>query len=168
MSINSKVAQLLNNQIELEASSSFLYLAMSAWLGDSGHHGGSKYMYKQSGEEMEHMHKLFHYVNEAGGQAIVPAIAQPPRSYESFSKVFEEVYAHEQKVSEAIHNIVDTCLQEKDYTTFNFIQWYVSEQLEEENQFRTILDKLKMAGTDPRGIYMIDKELGKIVDRANQ
>lgn len=164
--LSKKIEKLLNEQVEKEMYSSHLYLAMSAWCDSKGLHGSTKFLYKQSVEETEHAHKLMHYIQEAGGTVVVPAVKQPPARYDSFLKVFETVYLHEQGISEAINKLVEACLTAKDYTSFNLLQWYVAEQLEEENQFRTILDKIRMAGSDSRGIYMMDKELGKIVERA--
>jgi ferritin len=157
--MNTRVEQALNDQIEKEASSSQFYLAMASWAENNGMNGTAKFMYTHSDEERFHMLKLVKFVNERGGKAIIPAIAIPPKDFKDLENVFELLLAHEIMVTESINNLVDICLQEKDYSTHNFIQWYVSEQLEEEALARTILDKLKLIGGDKGGMYMFDRDL---------
>ena len=103
--------------------------------------------------------KLIKFVNERGGVADIPSIDKPPISFESMEKIFTSLLEHEIIVTESINNVVDLCLQEKDYTTHNFIQWYVSEQLEEEALARSILDKLKLIGKDKGGLYLFDRDM---------
>jgi len=116
-------------------------------------------LYTHSDEERMHMLKLVKFVNERGGVAIIPALEAPPVEFNSITYVFEELLNHEVMVTESINNVVDVCLKEKDYTTHNFMQWYVSEQIEEEALARTINDKLKMIGTDKGGLYLFDRDL---------
>ena len=141
--MNTRVEQALNDQIEKEASSSQFYLAMASWAENNGMNGTAKFMYQHSDEERFHMLKLGKFVNERVGKPIIPAIAIPPKEFNDLTNVFELLLNHEIMVTESINNLVDICLQEKDYTTHNFIQWYVSEQLEEEALARTVLDKIK-------------------------
>lgn len=157
--ISKIIEQGLNTQIELEAFSSQYYLAMASWAEMVGYNGTSKFLYTHSDEERMHMLKLFHYINDRGGHAIVPALEQPPQTFSSIVEVFEMVLNHEIKVSTEINNLVDICLHEKDYTTHNFLQWYVSEQIEEEALARNILDKLKLIGNDKGGLYLFDRDL---------
>jgi ferritin len=157
--MNTRVEAALNDQILKEASSSQYYLAMASWAENNGLNGTSKFMYTHSDEERFHMLKLVKFVNERGGKAIIPAISQPPIEFDNLKNVFESLLKHEISVTESINNLVDICLQEKDYTTHNFVQWYVSEQLEEEALARTILDKLKLIGNDNGGMYMFDRDL---------
>ncbi len=157
--MNTRVEAALNDQILKEASSSQYYLAMASWAENNGLNGTSKFMYTHSDEERFHMLKLVKFVNERGGKAIIPAISQPPIEFDNLKSVFELLLKHEISVTESINNLVDICLQEKDYTTHNFVQWYVSEQLEEEALARTILDKLKLIGNDNGGMYMFDRDL---------
>ena len=105
------------------------------------------------------MLKLIKFVNERGGKAIIPAIEQPPVEFKNLKNIFELLLKHEINVTESINNLVDICLQEKDYTTHNFVQWYVSEQLEEEALARSILDKIKLIGNDNGGLYLFDRDL---------
>jgi len=157
--MNPRVETALNDQISKEASSSQYYLAMASWAENNGLNGTSKFMYTHSDEERFHMLKLVKFVNERGGKALIPSIAQPPTEFDNLKSVFELLLKHEISVTDSINNLVDICLQEKDYTTHNFVQWYVSEQLEEEALARTILDKLKLIGDDNGGMYMFDRDL---------
>ena len=157
--MNNRVEEALNDQIVKEASSSQFYLSMASWAETKGFNGTAKFLYKHSDEERFHMLKLVRFINERGGKATIPAIEKPPVSFESLEKIFESLLAHEMDVTASINNLVDVCLQEKDYTTHNFVQWYVSEQLEEEALARTILDKLRMIGSDKGGMYLFDRDL---------
>lgn len=157
--MNTRVELALNDQIEKESSSSQFYLSMASWAENNGLTGTAKFMYMHSDEERFHMLKLVKFVNERGGKAIIPAINQPQKSFKDLVNVFELLLEHEIMVTESINNVVDICLQEKDYTTHNFIQWYVAEQLEEEALARTVLDKLKLTGGDKGGMYMFDRDL---------
>lgn len=164
--LNKKIEKALNDQVAREAQSSFHYLAMASWLEHNGFMGTSRFLYNQVQEEYMHMMKLFHYVNEAGGSALAPAVKQAGHNYKSYASLFAEILETEQKVSSAIHDLVDLCLKEKDYTTFNFLQWYVSEQLEEENLFKEINDKIKMLGDSRDSLYLLDRDLETMPNRA--
>ena len=157
--MNKRVELALNDQIEKEASSSQYYLAMASWAENNGLNGTAKFMYLHSDEERFHMLKLIKFVNERGGTAIVPAVGQPSINFENLETVFTLLLKHEIKVTESINNLVDVCLQEKDFSTHNFVQWYVSEQLEEEALARTFLDKLRLIDGDKGGMYMFDRDL---------
>jgi ferritin len=157
--MNPHVESALNDQVQKEASSSQFYLAMASWAESNGLNGTAKFMYQHSDEERFHMLKLIHFINERGGKASIPSIDQPPKEFRDLENVFELLLAHEISVTESINNLVDICLQQKDYTTHNFVQWYVSEQLEEEALARTVLDKLRLIGGDKGGMYMFDRDL---------
>ncbi|MEY3099860.1 MAG: hypothetical protein RIS63_759 [Bacteroidota bacterium] len=165
--MNPRVEAALNEQIKKEASSSQYYLAMASWAENNGLNGTSKFMYLHTDEERFHMLKLIKFVNERGGTAIVPSVDQPPLSFENLRSVFELLLAHELTVTASINNLVDICLQEKDYTTHNFVQWYVAEQLEEEALARSILDKLKLIGNESGGLYLFDRDLEQITAQNN-
>ena len=162
MMISKKMEQALNKQIELEGYASFLYLSMASWCDKEGMDGCAAFMHRQSEEEKEHMLRIFHYISEVDGHALTPAIKQPPYEFESVKSLFEEVYAHEQRVTKAIHELVALSLEEKDHTTHHFLQWYIDEQKEEEALMRTILDKIKLIGNGPQSLYYIDMEVEKI------
>ncbi len=159
--MNTRVEKAINDQIKKEASSSQFYLAMASWSENYGLNGTAKFLYAQSDEERFHMLKLVKFVNERGGRAIIPSIEQPPIEFDNLTKIFELLLEHEIMVTESINELVDICLQEKDYSTHNFVQWYVSEQLEEEASARSILDKLKLIDGDKGGMYMFDRDLEK-------
>ena len=157
--MNTRVEEALNDQIKKEASSSQFYLAMASWAEGNGLNGTAKFLYKHSDEERFHMLKLVKFVNERGGTSVIPGLETPPKEFQTLENVFHLLLDHELGVTESINNLVDVCLQEKDYTTHNFIQWYVSEQLEEEALARTILDKIKLIGSDKGGLYLLDRDL---------
>jgi len=157
----------LNEQINKEASSSQYYLSMASWAESNGLSGTAYFMYAHSDEERFHMLKLVKFVNERGGRAIVPAIAQPPSEFESVQRMFELLLQHELTVTRSINEVVDICLKEKDYTTHNFMQWYVSEQMEEEALARSILDKLKLIGNEKGGMYLFDREMLDIANASS-
>ena len=157
--MNKTVEKVLNEQIIKESSSSQLYLSMASWSENQGYNGTAQFLYTHSDEERVHMLKLVKFINERGGVAQIPAIEKPPINLDSMLKIFESLLEHEIKVTESINNVVDVCLKEKDYTTHNFIQWYVSEQLEEEALARNILDKLRMIGNDKGGLYLFDRDM---------
>ena len=151
--LKEKIETALNNQIQIEAFSSQIYLAMASWAETEGLGGAAQFLYKHSDEERMHMLKLIQYVNERGGKAIIPQLSQPKKGYESLNNLFQMLLDHEILVSGEINNLVEICLNEKDYTTHNFLQWYVAEQIEEEALARTIMDKLNMIGKDKGGLY---------------
>jgi len=154
-----KVEQALNLQIEIEAESSQFYLSMASWAESNGLHGTADFLYTHSDEERMHMLKLIKYVNERGGHAYVPALKQPAKQFKDMISLFDQLLKQEIWVSGEINKVVDICLKEKDYATHNFMQWYVSEQIEEEALARTIMDKLKMIGTDKGGLYLFDRDI---------
>lgn len=157
--LSKKVETALNQQLELEAYSSQLYLSMASWAEKNGYNGSAEFLYIHSNEEREHMLKLFHYINDRDGHALVPALQQPPVEFESITAVFEEVLNHEKLISKSINDLVEICVIKKDYTTQYFLQWYVNEQIEEENLAKTNLDKLKLLGKSRSNMYMFDKEM---------
>lgn len=158
--VSAHIENALNGQIEVEARSSQFYLAMASWADTKGFNGVSQFLYRHSDEERQHMLKLIHYVNERGGKAVIPSLEKPPSDFDSIQTIFKDLFEHEQKVTRQINEVVDACLNEKDYTTHNFMQWYVSEQIEEEALARNILDKLALIGNDKGGLYLFDRELG--------
>ncbi|PID88167.1 MAG: ferritin [Bacteroidia bacterium] len=162
--LNKKVEKALNEQIEKEHYASQLYLAMASWTEVKGYNGTATFLYKHSQEEREHMLKLFHYVNDRGGHAIVPKVDQPPQEYKSIQDLFEAIYEHELMVSASINELMSTSSGVKDYATQNFLQWYVEEQMEEETLFRTILDKLQLLGNKEANMYMFDNEMSRLAD----
>lgn len=152
----------LNKQIRIEAESSQVYLAMAVWAEVKGLEGIASFMYDQSDEEREHMLKLVKFVNERGGHAHISDLSSPNVTFNSFKEMFEKLLEHEVFVSSSINDLVHITLQERDYATHNFLQWYVSEQIEEEATARTILDKINMIGNDKGGLYLFDRDIQQL------
>lgn len=157
--LSKKIEKALNRQVEIEAASSQFYLSMASWAEVQGFNGTAKFLYAHSDEERMHMLKLIKFINERGGHAIVPSLNEPPASFNGLTDIFESLLGHEIKVTEEINSLVHITLEEKDYTTHNFLQWYVSEQIEEEALARNIMDKLNMIGNDKGGLYLFDRDL---------
>ena len=152
-----KIESVLNEQIGKEGYAAHLYLAMASWAETNGYEGISNWFYAQHLEEVEHMLKFIKYINERGGKAIVPQIDQPPTDFSGIKQVFEASLEHEQMVTRSINEIVGACLDERDFTTHHWIQWFVDEQLEEESSVRSILDKLELIGDG--SLYMFDRDI---------
>jgi ferritin len=150
----------LNKQVTVEAASSQVYLAMASWAETLGFEGVATFMYAHSDEEREHMLKLVKFINERGGHAKVSHLNAPPAEFGSFKEMFQNLFEHEVKVSKSINDLVDITLQQKDYATHNFLQWYVSEQIEEE---ANILDKINLIGDDKGGLYLFDNDVKRLI-----
>lgn len=150
----------LNEQVKIEAQSSQVYLAMASWAEiQAGIDNITQFFYRHSDEERMHMLKLIHFINERGGFAEIPALEQPNLTFPSIKHAFKQLLEHEVFVSESINKLVDIALAEKDYATHNFLQWYVSEQIEEEALARTLNDKLELIGDEKSGLYLFDKDI---------
>ncbi len=158
-----KMQDALNNQVLVEAQSSQIYLAMASWAEiQPGIDNVTAFFYRHSDEERMHMLKLIHFINERGGFAVVPALEQPALTYPSIHHAFKELLNHEIYVSECINNLVGISLDERDYATHNFLQWYVAEQIEEEALARVCNDKLELIGDDRGGLYLFDQDILKV------
>lgn len=160
--MNKVIEKSLNEQVEKEAASSQLYLAMAIWAEVKGLSGIASFLYSHSDEERGHMLKLVKFINERGGMAIIPDLEAPKSDFESIEDVFSTLLNHEILVTESINQLVYTCLQEKDFTTHNFMQWFVAEQLEEEALAREVMDKIHMIGSDKGGLYLFDRDINNI------
>ena len=160
--LSAKMIDKLNEQVTLELYSANLYLQMSSWCAYKGLENCAAFLLDQSKEEMDHMYRLFDYINDTGGQARLGAVEQPDHRFESLHDLFESTLDHERKVTRAINELAELSFTEKDFSSFNFLQWYVAEQHEEEKLFKTILDKVDLIGMEGRGLYHIDIEVGKI------
>ncbi len=161
--LSKKIEEALNKQVTIEAESSQVYLAMASYAENLGFEGVSQFMYAHSDEEREHMLKLIKFINERGGHAKVSQLSAPPTEFGSFKDMFQNLFNHEVMVSKSINDLVDVSLQEKDYATHNFLQWYVSEQIEEEALARNILDKIKLIGDDKGGFYLFDNDIKQLI-----
>ncbi len=161
--LSEKVVKKLNEQVTLEFYSSNLYLQMSSWCAYQSLENCADFLRVHSQEEMQHMFRLFDYINDTGAQARLEAIAKPPHEYNDLRHLFKSTYDHECHVTTKINDLADAAFSEKDFSTFNFLQWYVAEQHEEEKLFKSIVDKIDIIGLDGRGLYHIDMEIGKMI-----
>lgn len=157
-----RIIKALNDQISYESFASNFYLALAYWCDEQALEGCKSFFLRQSDEERMHMLKIYEYMSEAGVQPITPAVDQPPLEYSSIQEAFNKVFEQERKVTASIHNIVQMSNEEQDFSTLNFMQWYVEEQREEEAVIRTILDRIKVIGQGGQSLYYIDKEVEKI------
>jgi len=160
------VESAINEQIRREEFSSRLYLSMAIWCETNGFPGAAAFLYRQSDEERMHQLKFVHYVNDRGGKAVLMGLEQPDATFESLFDVFKKVMKHEEYITASINELYGITLEEKDYTTGNFLQWYITEQIEEESTMRTILDKISLVGSDKAGMFHIDKELDSMTAAA--
>ena len=154
-----EILQKLNEQIEVEFYSSNLYLQMGSWCEANNFTGAAKFLIEHADEEMEHMRRIFNYINSSGAQAFIPALEQPPHEYTSLLSIFDKIYAHECYVTSTINDLVAATTKANDYFTLNFLQWYVEEQHEEEHLFKVILERMKIVEGSKTGLLIIDKEL---------
>ncbi len=157
--LKEKVLKAINEQINAEQYSAFLYLSMSAWLENEGLPGFANWMYVQYQEELTHANKFFKYVNERGGKVELKGIDPMPVEFESVTEIMEKSLAHEQHVTSLINHLVDIAIEEKDHATQSFLKWYVDEQVEEEANVSEILDDLKLISGKGNGLLMLDREL---------
>lgn len=155
--ITQNIVKLLNEQIAKEMFAANLYLSMSSWCYENSFDGAGLFLFQHADEESGHAKRLITYLNETDSKVIITEVATPESNFNGLLDVFEKTYAHEQKITQSINNLVDCTLQSKDYPTFNFLQWYVSEQHEEEALFRGIVDKIKLIGSNGDGPYLADR-----------
>lgn len=157
--INKKVEQALILQIQREEQSSRIYMAMASWCDANGFPGAAAFLYTHSDEERLHMTKLIKYLNDKGGHALLVGLDEPGNKYENLLDVFEQILKHEEFITESINKLYEVAFTEKDYTTSQFLQWYIEEQIEEESTFKGILDQFRLAGNQTGGLFHLDKEL---------
>ncbi|MCU0448219.1 MAG: ferritin [Bernardetiaceae bacterium] len=162
-SLTAEVEGKLNKQVRMEGLSSFYYLAMASWCETKGYIHSAEFLYDHADEEKMHMLKLMRYINEAGGHALAPEIANLKYEYGTLREVFDHILEHEIAVSRAINNLADFCFKEKDFATFQFLAWYINEQREEEKVARRLIEIFDIIGEENHGIWMVDKEIGKLL-----
>ncbi|MGD9994125.1 MAG: ferritin [Salinivirgaceae bacterium] len=167
--LTKKMETELNKQLNAEYWSAYLYLSMSAYCAEIGLAGAANWMRIQYQEEISHALKFFDYIIDRGGVVELMPIAEVPRKWDNIITIFEETLKHEQKVTALINNLMDVAIDERDHAAKSFLQWYVDEQVEEEDNVRTILDQLKLVGGAGNGLFMIDKDLSQrvFVDTTN-
>ncbi|MGB3477708.1 MAG: ferritin [bacterium] len=161
--IKENMQQVINQQINAEMYSAYLYLSMSAYFESINLKGFANWMKAQAQEEIVHAMKFYDYINERGGRVLLPAIEEPPTQWDSPLAVFEYTYKHEQKVTGLINDLVNLAISEKDHATNSFLQWFVAEQVEEESSADEVVQKLKLVGERGGDLFMLDRELGQRV-----
>ena len=159
ISINVDVMDLLNQQIVKEAHSSSAYLAMASWCDQNGLINSADFFYKQSAEEREHMMKIFKFINDNGGTAYSPEVKNILHDFNSLQEIFEAALDQEITVTKSIHAIVLKCRKVQDLNSEYFLQWFIQEQMEEEQKMRRILDLFDLMGTDGMAIKLIDERI---------
>ena len=161
--ISKKMEQALNEQVNAEMYSAYLYLSMESFFKSLNLSGFATWMRAQTQEEMMHAMKIYDFIIERGGRVLLKQIEGPQTKWESPLAVFEAVSKHEQKVTGLINNLVDLAIEEKDHATNSFLQWFVNEQVEEEASADEVVQQLKMMEKAPGGMFMLDRELGQRV-----
>lgn len=161
--LKKKMLKALNDQINAEMFSSYLYLSMESYFQSISLTGFAAWMRAQVQEEMMHAMKFYDFVNERGGKVTLEAIAKPDSTWASPLAAFEAIQKHEEHVTSLINDLVDLAIGEKDHASNNFLQWFVAEQVEEEASVGEVVEKLKLIQDNPSGLFMMDAELGKRV-----
>jgi len=157
--LSKKMVNVLNEQINKEIYSAYLYMSMSAYSEYIGLKGFANWFMVQYQEEMTHAMRIYKYINDHGAQVKLMAIEKPPTEFESPMDMFEKTLKHEKFVTKSINDLVDLAIEENDHATQIFLQWFVTEQIEEEANDNEIIAKLKLVGKEGNGLFMIDKEL---------
>jgi ferritin len=151
----------LNAQMIAELYSSYLYLSMNAYFKSVNLDGFANWMYAQAQEELMHGMKFYGFINQRGGRVTLAGIAAPPTEWDGPMAVFEDTLKHEQKVTGLINDLVEVALEERDHATQVFLQWFVTEQVEEEDSVGNVIEQLKLLGDAKGGLFMMDRELAK-------
>ncbi len=157
--LDKKMLDAINEQINWEIFSGYLYLSMAAQFAELGMPGGQNWMTAQYQEELLHAQKMFDYIASRGGRVTLKAIAEPQAEWPDGLAMFEQALGHEQVVTGRIHDLASLALELKDHATYNFLQWFIAEQVEEEETAGDMVQKFTMAGEHPAGLYQLDKEL---------
>lgn len=161
MKLSARIEQAINEQMNLEFASAYVYLGMAAYFESTPYSGFAQWMHVQQSEEQGHAHKFFKYLVERGGQVKLQAIAAPKSDFKSALEVFQASLAHEQKVSAAICGLYELATAEKDYATLSFLKWFLDEQVEEEKNVGDLVLKLEMVGENRNGLFQLDHHAGK-------
>jgi len=161
--INQKIQEAFNVQLNAEIYSSYLYLSMSAYFESLNLRGFANWMRCQAQEELVHAMKFYNFINDRAGKVALGPIEGPPTEWDSPLHAFQEAYRHEQHVTALINNLVDLATQERDHASNTFLQWFVTEQVEEESSADAVVQSLRLAGDQGGGVFMIDRELAQRV-----
>ena len=158
--VSKKMIEAMNDQINAETYSAYLYLSMSAYCSFIGLKGAANWFFVQTQEEMTHAVRLYNYINRQSGHVVLKAIDKPPAELKSLTEMYEAALKHEKYITGRINDLVNLARGEKDHASEVFLQWFVTEQVEEEENDVDVLAKLKLAGKDGSALFMIDNELG--------
>ncbi len=159
--LSPNVKEALNRQVNAELYSSYLYLSMVAHLEAENFRGMAQWMRVQAGEETTHSNKIYDYIIERGGRVTLTQIDAPKTKWASPLELFEDAYAHEQKTTAMINGLMDLVIAEKDHAGHDFLEWFVTEQVEEESTALAIIEQLKLVGDSGVGLFLIDQQLGQ-------
>lgn len=164
--LNEKIQDAFNKQLNMELYSGYIYLSMSAHFGSQNLGGMANWMRIQAHEELMHAMRFYNFINERGGRVILAQVDEPKTDWNSALDAFEDALKHEQLVTSLIHGLVDLAVSEKDHAANNFLQWFVEEQVEEENSVQTVVDKLRLVGDNGVALLTLDGELGRRVQES--
>ncbi len=159
--LNEEIQEKLNQQVNNELYAAYIYQAMGAQFEAESLEGFASWMDLQTQEELEHARKIYDYINERGGRVELRAIAEPPKDFGTPLEAFQAALEHEEMVTGKINELVSLARKHDDYATESFLQWFVDEQVEEEDSVNAIIDKLEMIGGASSGIYILNNELGR-------
>ena len=159
--LTTSMQKAINHQIADEFNASYLYLSMSAYCESIGFQGFAKWLRKQSQEEVGHAMKLISYMNDQFSRVVLQEIYEPEKTFGSLTDMMEQALLHEQEISECIYKLCELAEAEEDYTTQNFLDWFIEEQLEEEKTVGDVVEKLRIFGETKSSLYLIDQELGQ-------
>ncbi|MCK5237430.1 MAG: ferritin [Deltaproteobacteria bacterium] len=166
--ISEKMSEELNEHLNAELYSSYLYLSMSAYASHKGLSGAAHWLYMQAQEEMIHVQKFYEYLNDQDARIILETIEKPPTEFGAILELFNAVLGHEKEVTARVNKLMTLAVKESDHATQTFLQWFVTEQTEEEKTVRDIIDKLKLAGDSTTAVFMIEGELSsRVAPQAN-
>ncbi|MGE5706841.1 MAG: ferritin [Bacteroidota bacterium] len=157
--IKPRVEEAINQQIQAEVYSSYLYMSMSAYANGTGFAGAAQWLKVQAQEELTHALRLYHFLQQRGGKVTLLAIDQPPSEFGTLSELFGKVLAHEEHVTSLINRLMDVALEERDHAASQMLQWFVNEQVEEEANVNDLVNRLKLVGNEGNALFMLDKEL---------
>lgn len=168
--LSEAMVEILNEQVKNEAQAAQIFLSYAAWADDAGYEGVANFLFRHSQEERNHMIKYMEYIMERGAKVKITALEAPPKDPKNLQECFEKIFQHEVDNTEAIYKIVNLSMEEKDWASWNFNQWFVQEQIEEETMVLDLLDKLKIAGgpkASDESLYYFDNQLASMPDEAD-
>ena len=158
--VKKEVESLINEQLEKENYSAHLYLAMATWFSEKGLTGYFKYYYTQYQEELDHFRILYHYLLTAGGNPVIPKMDKPKCEFKDVRDILEQTLQHERYITASIEKISTVAREVKDYKSVSLLDWFIDEQVEEEDNSTTALDRYDLFGDTPQGLYSLDAEMG--------